>query len=153
MSYNSNLTGAQVQAKLDAIDGKQDKIDDLATIRSGASKGATALQSHQEIKTINGASIIGSGNYDTHYPVVTISSASQELQPNTYYKFNGGSLSVTLAAASANMSEYVLEVTMTGSLTLPSSIVWANEDVPTFEAGKTYVISIVNNLAVYAVFV
>ena len=31
------------------IAGKQDKIDDLATIRSGAALGATALQTHQDI--------------------------------------------------------------------------------------------------------
>ena len=40
-------------------DNKQDKISDLDSIRSGASKGATAIQ---EVKTINGQSIVGSGN-------------------------------------------------------------------------------------------
>lgn len=44
------------------ISGKQDKIADLDTIRSGAAKGATALQEHQPLKTINGESIVGSGN-------------------------------------------------------------------------------------------
>lgn len=44
------------------IAGKQDVIADLASIRSGAEKGATALQEHQPLKTINGQSIIGSGN-------------------------------------------------------------------------------------------
>lgn len=55
MGYKSKYTGAQVDAALDKantalqehqdISGKQDVISDLATIRSGASKGATALQS------------------------------------------------------------------------------------------------------------
>ena len=55
MGYKSKYTGAQVDAALDKantalqehqdISGKQDVINDLATIRSGASKGATALQS------------------------------------------------------------------------------------------------------------
>lgn len=40
-------------------ENKQDKISDLDAIRSGASKGATAIQ---EVKTINGQSIVGSGN-------------------------------------------------------------------------------------------
>lgn len=40
---------------------KQDTISDLETIRSGAEKGATAIQ---EVKTINGQSIVGSGNID-----------------------------------------------------------------------------------------
>lgn len=45
MSYNSKYTGAEVEALLDAANGKQDKITDLDTIRAGAAKGATALQS------------------------------------------------------------------------------------------------------------
>ena len=44
------------------ISGKQDKIADLEAIRSGAAKGATALQEHQPLKTINGESVVGSGN-------------------------------------------------------------------------------------------
>ena len=40
---------------------KQDTISDLETIRSGAAKGATAIQ---EVKTINGQSIVGSGNIE-----------------------------------------------------------------------------------------
>lgn len=40
---------------------KQDTITDLETIRSGAEKGATAIQ---EVKTINGQSIVGSGNIE-----------------------------------------------------------------------------------------
>ncbi len=41
--------------------GKQDVISDLATIRSGAQAGATALQS-DSLKTINNQSLVGSGN-------------------------------------------------------------------------------------------
>ena len=43
------------------IGKKQDTITDLETIRSGAAKGATAIQ---EVKTINGQSIVGSGNIE-----------------------------------------------------------------------------------------
>lgn len=56
MAYQSKYTGAEIEAKLDAaitehqdISGKQDVISDLASIRSGAALGATALQSHQDI--------------------------------------------------------------------------------------------------------
>lgn len=49
-------------AELSAEVGKkQDTITDLETIRSGAEKGATAIQ---EVKTINGQSIVGSGNVE-----------------------------------------------------------------------------------------
>ena len=40
-------------------DSKQDKIEDLTSIREGATKGATAIQ---EVKTINGESIVGPGD-------------------------------------------------------------------------------------------
>lgn len=46
-------------ARTDDLKKKQDKISDLAAIRSGASKGATAIQS---VKTINGQSLVGSGD-------------------------------------------------------------------------------------------
>lgn len=45
MSYNSKYTGTQVEEILDSVGGKQDAIADLDAIRSGAEKGATALQS------------------------------------------------------------------------------------------------------------
>ena len=50
------------------ISGKQDKITDLETIRSGAAKGATAIQ---EVKTINGESIVGSGNIELNVDTST----------------------------------------------------------------------------------
>ena len=45
MGYNSKYTGAEVEALLDAANGKQDAIEDLDAIRAGAAAGATALQS------------------------------------------------------------------------------------------------------------
>ena len=44
MAYNSKYTGAEVENLLGKIDNKQDAISDLDEIRSGASKGATAVQ-------------------------------------------------------------------------------------------------------------
>lgn len=56
---------AEIQNKLTELSAevgkKQDTISDLETIRSGAAKGATAIQ---EVKTINGQSIVGSGNIE-----------------------------------------------------------------------------------------
>lgn len=79
MSYNSKYTGAEVEALLDAANDKQDKIEDLDTIRAGAALGATSVQpddvagvatsgSYNDLsdkptfKTINGESLLGSGN-------------------------------------------------------------------------------------------
>lgn len=61
---------AQSLTKLnDVLSGKQDAIEDLDAIRSGAAAGATALQSvpdeyvkDKELKTINGVPITGEGD-------------------------------------------------------------------------------------------
>lgn len=69
MGYKSRYSGGEIDSYLakaktalqehQDISGKQDKINDLDKIRSGAEKGATAIQ---EVKTINGESIEGSGD-------------------------------------------------------------------------------------------
>lgn len=45
MSYNSKYKSSEIEEILDSVEDKQNKITDLDTIRSGAAKGATALQS------------------------------------------------------------------------------------------------------------
>ena len=45
MSYNSKYKSSEIEEILDSVEGKQDAISDLDAIRSGAEKGATALQS------------------------------------------------------------------------------------------------------------
>lgn len=57
---------------------KQDIINDLENIRENAAKGATALQEHQPLKTINGESIVGSGN------IVIESSPSDDVATKEY---------------------------------------------------------------------
>lgn len=58
MSYNSKYTGAQVEELLDQIENKQNEIEDLEAIRSGAALGRTAIQSSDLAK------VATSGNYD-----------------------------------------------------------------------------------------
>lgn len=45
IDFDSKYTGAEVEALLDSANNKQDKIEDLDAIRSGAAAGASALQS------------------------------------------------------------------------------------------------------------
>lgn len=54
-----SLSAIQNKVVTNALATKQDTISDLDAIRSGAAKGATAIQS---VKTINGQSIIGEGD-------------------------------------------------------------------------------------------
>lgn len=59
----------------EALATKQDKINDLDAIRSGAAKGATAIQS---VKTINGNSIVGEGDITIQADVDTSAFATKE---------------------------------------------------------------------------
>lgn len=91
MSYNSKRTGAEVNALLDKagtalqehqdisglatkaeLNGKQDTISDLATIRSGAGKGATAVQPSSL------ATVATSGSYNDLSDKPTIPAAVTE---------------------------------------------------------------------------
>lgn len=90
----------------------------------------------------------------------TTTSSSMTLSPNTCYKNTSTSLStltITLGSVSNSniVNEYFVEFT-TGSsgttVSLPSGIKWANGETPTFEAGTTYQISIINNLGVVTKF-
>lgn len=96
-----------------------------------------------------------------NYPVEEISNytSSIEIEPNTYYRTTAkrsSNLSVTFAEPSENgvVNEYVFEIACSNAftLTLPEGVVWANDVAPEIAAGKTYVISVVNNLAVFAEF-
>lgn len=125
------------------ISGKQDK-----------------LVSGTNIKTVNGTSILGSGNINTNKPLQTSTSTSMALNPNVYYRNTSTSLSrltITLNAEtdSTILNEYFVEFTTRSSgttITLPSSVKWANGETPTFEASTTYQISIVNNLGIVTKF-
>lgn len=44
MGYSSKYKSSEIEGILDSVGGKQDAISDLATIREGAAKGATAVQ-------------------------------------------------------------------------------------------------------------
>ena len=92
--------------------------------------------------------------------LITSTSSRMTLSPNIYYRNTSTSLStltITLGSiANSNIiNEYFVEFTTSSSgttISLPSTIKWANGEVPTFEASTTYQISIVNNLGVVITF-
>ena len=165
MSYNSNFTGAEVEAALNNAKnaGTYSKPNtgipksDLASdVQTSLGKADTALQSHQTLKTINGNTITGSGNVNTEYPVVINATGTVSMKPNTYYRVIQSFSTLTITFQSPTYSnianEYVIEFVCGGTVSLPSTIVWANGKVPTFEVGKTYLLSVVNNLGLVAKF-
>ena len=133
---------------------KQDVISDIDTIRSNAANYKGTVTSVK----INGVSKSpSSGVVDLGYinkQLSTSTSSYMILSPNIYYRNTNTSLStltITLGSVSNSniINEYFVEFTTSSSgisVSLPSTIKWANGETPTFEASTTYQISIVNNL-------
>lgn len=153
------------------IAAKQNEITDLAAIRSGAAKGATALQpqtggsgtkfladdnTYKEIDIPEGdfatkeeldekqdkVDIVDHGTGDTTFA----------LTPNILHKWGTvTSLTITLAApvdttvANYYMFEFTSGSTAT-TLSLPSTVTWASD--VSIEANKKYQVSILNNCGV-----
>lgn len=154
-----------------AINGKQDKIADLDAIRSGASKGSTALQpqnggsgnkfladdnTYKEINIPEGDFATKTELDEKQDKVIVVDHGTDDttfvLTPNVLHKWGEvASLTLTLATPEDStivnyyMAEFVSGATAT-TLTMPDSIVWQSELA--IEAGKTYQISIVDNLGV-----
>lgn len=126
------------------ISGKQDK-----------------LISGTNIKTINGESVLGSGDItisggasSSAYPEVNHGTGDTTftLTPNTFHVW-GVVTSLTLNfgnETSGVANEYLFQFTSGStatSLTLPNSIKWANDNVPTIGANMIYQVSILKGLA------
>ena len=113
-----------------------------------------SVKNISEFKTINGESVVGSGNIIISYPEVYhgFSDTTFTLTPNIFHVWNQV-LSLTLdfgSEASGVANEYLFQFTSGStatSLTLPISIKWANDSVPTIVGKKTYQVSVLNGLA------
>lgn len=82
---------------------------------------------------------------------------TSELSPNILYKFGERpSLTITLGGGTVGIvNEYMFEFrsgTTATTLSVPNSVKWSGGNALTIEANKTYQVSIVDNLAVYAAF-
>lgn len=89
-------------------------------------------------------------------PIIVVSSASQQLEPNKFYVWNeASSLTITLGSGSSGIvHEYMFQFKCPSNaatqLTLPQGIKWADDEELEPEAGMTYQVSILNGLAIYA---
>lgn len=95
MDFNSKYKSSEIEGILDSVGGKQDAIADLDTIRSGAEKGATALQSYTEKYTgtitgikMNGASKGTSGVVDLGTVITAHQDISGKADKNNYTRFS-----------------------------------------------------------------
>ena len=116
-----------------------------------ASSLVTGIEINGETKTpLNGVVYLGY----VSKPLSTTTSSTMTLTPNVYHRNTNTSLSsltITLGSITNNnvLNEYFVEFTTRSSgtnVSFPSTIKWPNGEKPTFEAGATYQVSIVNNL-------
>ena len=138
-----NITKEKIDASV--LDAKQD-----------------SLVSGTNIKTINGESILGSGDITITssggsggvYPEVNHGTGDTTftLTPNTFHIWDEVT-SLTLnfgSGISGVANEYLFQFTSgptATSLTLPDDIKWANDNAPTIEANMIYQVSVLRGLA------
>ena len=171
-SYNSTTHeielkhGNSVVATVDATPFIIDGMVDDVTVSNGNLVITFNTDGGSQAITIPISSIFNADNYytktasDARFALrpagVSQSASSAQIAPNVLNRWGEvGTLTVTFAAGTAGeVNEYMIEFTCPSSaatvLTLPSTVRWANDDELDPEAGYTYQISIVDNLAVYA---
>lgn len=139
---------------------KQDVISDIDTIRNNAANYKGTVTS---IKIDNVSKTPSSGVVNLGYvnkKLTTSTSSSMTLSPNIYYRNTSTSLSkltITLGSVSNSniINEYFIEFTTRSAgttVSFPSAVKWVDGVTPTWEAGYTYQVSIVNNLGTYQKF-
>ena len=136
------------------VAGKQDTIADLATIRTNANKGATALQSESDPVYMADKSNIA---LKTTIVTETEGNASYTISPNVLTKLGTLASSVTLSLDTSKEESGITNIydiifatpTNAPSITWPEGISWIGGSAPTIAGEKTYEISIMNNLAIY----
>lgn len=152
-----------VQTSLGKADTALQSEQYKGTVTSVKINGATKTPDTNgmvDLGTIEGGG--GSSSGSGAYPVVITNASGIEAQPNTYYIIEGGASEVDfyfLEPIEGIVNEYIIEFMALNSwsgesclLHMPDTIVWANGEIPPLTDGKTYVISVVNNLACYAEF-
>lgn len=84
------------------------------------------------------------------YPIINTTQSTIEIKPNVYYKFgNVDSLNITFTSSDSSYTqEYCFEFIANESTTLnlPNTVKWIKN--PQIESGKTYQVSILNNIGV-----
>ena len=146
-NYKGTVTGVKINGSTKSPSSGTVDIGNVAT----------------SVKIDNVTKSISSGLVDLGYinkQLLTSTASSMKLPPNIYYRNTSTSLStLTITLGSITniniINEYFVEFTTSSSgttVSFPSTIKWANGTAPTFEAGCTYQVSIVNNLGTYIKF-
>lgn len=133
---------------------KQDTIPDLEEIRTGAAAGAKAVQPATLTKELNKKAD------KTTIVTETEGNASYSIAPNRLTKLGTLASSVTFSLDTSKEESGVTNVydiifvtpADAPSITWPEGISWIGGSAPAIAAGKTYEVSIMDNLATYGEF-
>ena len=160
-NYKGTVTGVKING---TTKNPSNGVVDLGTVLTShqdISGKQDKLVSGTNIKTINGESILGSGDItisggasSSAYPEVNHGTGDTTftLTPNTFHVWDEVT-SLTLnfgSKISGVANEYLFQFTSGStatSLTLPDDIKWANDNAPTISAYMIYQVSVLRGLA------
>lgn len=152
LSSATNSTSTTLAATSSAVKAAYDLANSYkGTVTSVKINGT----SYSPVSGVVDLGTIESGGGSSAYPTVSTTASSISMQPNTYYKkTNVSNLTISLATPTDTsiVNEYIIEFDAFSNISLPTTLAWANNEVPTFKIGATYIISIINNLAMVTEF-
>lgn len=160
----SKGNGTITEVRMNGVSKGTSGVVDLGTVitaHQDISGKQDKLVSGTNIKTINGESVLGSGDItissdasSSAYPEVNHGTGDTTftLTPNTFHVWDKvTSLTLNFGNETSGVAnEYLFQFTSGStatSLTLPDSIKWANDNVPTIGANMIYQVSVLRGLA------
>ena len=169
-TYKGTVTGVKVNGTTKNPSNGVVDLGNVITSHQDISGKQDKLVSGTNIKTINGTSILGSGNIvisggggssSGNGAYVEVNHGTNDttftLTPNTFHVWDEvSSLILTFADETSGVAnEYLFQFT-SGSeptvLTIPDNIIWANNEIPIIESNYIYQISILKGLATFIKF-
>lgn len=162
-NYKGTVTGVKINGTTKNPSSGVVDLGTVITSHQDISGKQDKLVSGTNIKTINGESILGSGDITISgggsggsgaYPEVNhgTSDTTFTLTPNTFHVWDEvTSLTLTFGSETSGVAnEYLFQFTSGStatSLTLPNNIKWVNNNAPTIGVNMIYQISVLKGLA------
>ena len=151
--WNANSGVAQILNKPTLFSGDYDDLTNKPTIPTKTSdleNDSGFLTQHQSIKTLNGETLVGTGDVSTFQSeTVTVSgdTASKQLTSHKLCYFDGTLVALTITfPQTVNVGDefnFIFKTSVDGCiLTVPNTVKWDGGETPTLEANTIYEVSI-----------
>lgn len=139
-----------VEGALSALSTNKANTSAIPTKTSQLTNDSGFLTQHQSIKTLNGETLVGTGDVSTYQSeTVTVSggTASKQLTAHKLCVFDGAVLTLTVTfpatVSASDEFNFVFETSSNGcTLTVPNTVKWDGGTAPTLEANTKYEVSI-----------